>query len=627
MKDHGHIIPPLFGASPSPLRSRSWAFLLTAAAILTLLLSTASSSFAGSATWKASPATGNWNHAANWTPATIPNGPSDTAFFATSNKTAVHLSANTEVDGIVFNSGASAFTITVSPTLTLTISGVGITNNSGIMQNFVAAVDGAGNQGTIQFLNTSTAGDGTFTNNGSPVSSAFGGSTNFLDTSTAGNGTFTNNGGAVNDTTFISNGKTRFFATSTAGSGTFITNGTAVSDAPGGETDFLDTSTAGNGTFTTNGGAVSDASGRNEGTTQFFNTSTAGSGTFTTNGGAVSGAIGGFIQFNDTSTAGNGTFTTNGGAVIGANHGHTQFFNTSTASNATLIANGGPGSPTDLAGGVIRFFDDSTGGTARVEVFGNGTGGDTTNGNLDISFHNAPGVAVGSIEGTGAVFLGANILTAGGNKLSTTFSGVMQDGGRNGGTGGSFTKIGKGKLTFTTANTYTGGTTLSAGTLLVKNKTGSGTGTDAVQVNRGTLSGTGMISGAVTVGTGTSSGAILLAGNSATSPGILTINNTLTFNSLSTYQCVLNRTKGKASTLTALGVTINSNVPFTFVDVGTGTLTVGTIFTVVNNTSANPIFGTFSNLSDGSVFTSNGNNFQVSYTGGTGNDLTLTVVP
>ncbi len=148
-----------------------------------------------------------------------------------------------------------------------------------------------------------------------------------------------------------------------------------------------------------------------------------------------------------------------------------------------------------------------------------------------------------------------------------------------------------------------------------------------MQVNKGTLGGTGKITGAVTVGTGTSAGAILLAGNKATSPGTLTINNTLTFNSLSTYQCVLKRSTVKASKATALGVTINSGAPFTFVDVGTGTLTVGTVFTVINNTSASPIAGTFSNLADGSVFTSNGNNFQASYSGGTGNDLTLTVVP
>ncbi len=90
---------------------------------------------------------------------------------------------------------------------------------------------------------------------------------------------------------------------------------------------------------------------------------------------------------------------------------------------------------------------------------------------------------------------------------------------------------------------------------------------------------------------------------------------------------MLKRNTGKASKVTALGVTINSNVPFTFLDSGTGTLTAGTVFTVINNTSSSPISGTFSNLADGSTFTSNGNNFQASYEGGTGNDLTLTVVP
>ena len=59
----------------------------------------------------------------------------------------------------------------------------------------------------------------------------------------------------------------------------------------------------------------------------------------------------------------------------------------------------------------------------------------------------------------------------------------------------------------------------------------------------------------------------------------------------------------------------------------TGTLTAGTSFTVINNTAGTPILGNFSNLANGSTFTSNGNNFQASYTGGTGNDLTLTVVP
>ena len=555
------------------LRPCAWAFLPSATAILTLVVATASSSFAGNATWGARPATGNWSTASNWTPATVPNGPNDTATFATSNIRFVAPEGATQVNGIVFNPGASRFTIALLTT-TLTISGVGITNNSGIMQTF------APSPGEIDFENNATAG-------GSNVVFTDAGTVQFFNTSTAGNATFTNNGAV------------KFFDTSTAGDVNLNNNAEIL---------FQGNSTAGNGTFTNTGG----------GTVIFSNgTPTADEATFTNTGGAVSGGGGGFIIFNS-GTAGNATFTNNGGAVSGAFPGET-LFNPGDAGDATLIANGGLGGGD---GGLIVFSSAggvSTGGTARVEVFGNG--------NLDISQQSTPGLTTGSIEGDGLVFLGANNLTVGTNDLSTTFSGLIQDGGISRRTGGSLTKTGNRKLSLTNANTYTGGTTVTKGTLLVKNRTGSATGTGEVQVNAGTLGGTGTIAGAVTVGTGTSSGPILLAGNSATSPGTLTVNNTLTFNSLSTYQCVLNRTRAKASEAAALGVTINSNVPFTFVDTGTGTLTTGTVFTVINNTSANPIFGTFSNLANGSVFTSNGNNFQASYTGGDGNDLTLTVVP
>jgi hypothetical protein len=58
--------------------------------------------FADSATWKLNPTSGDWNTATNWTPETVPNGPSDTATFATSNTTEVSFSATVEVNGIVF---------------------------------------------------------------------------------------------------------------------------------------------------------------------------------------------------------------------------------------------------------------------------------------------------------------------------------------------------------------------------------------------------------------------------------------------------------------------------------------------------------------------------------------------
>jgi len=89
------------------------------------------------------------------------------------------------------------------------------------------------------------------------------------------------------------------------------------------------------------------------------------------------------------------------------------------------------------------------------------------------------------------------------------------------------------------------------------------------------------------------------------SPGSLLINSALTFNSLSSYKCVLDRATAKVSKVSALGVVINNNAAFTFGDSGTGTLAAGTVFTVINNSSANPIFGRFSNLANGSTITSN----------------------
>jgi hypothetical protein len=90
--------------------------------------------YALSAQWDLDPVSGDWNTAANWTPMAVPNGPADTATFALSNTTDVSISANTEVNGIMFTPAATnPYTITASPGLTLTISGVGVTNNSGRM--------------------------------------------------------------------------------------------------------------------------------------------------------------------------------------------------------------------------------------------------------------------------------------------------------------------------------------------------------------------------------------------------------------------------------------------------------------------------------------------------------------
>ena len=75
------------------------------------------------------------------------------------------------------------------------------------------------------------------------------------------------------------------------------------------------------------------------------------------------------------------------------------------------------------------------------------------------------------------------------------------------------------------------------------------------------------------------------------------------------------------------GVTIESGAQFEFKVTGNKELRVGKSATVISNTSATPISGTFANLPDGSSFTVGPNTFQASYSGGDGNDFTLTVVP
>jgi autotransporter-associated beta strand protein len=373
---------------------------------------------------------------------------------------------------------------------------------------------------------------------------------------------------------------------------------------------FDGTSTAGNLTaYTMSGGSPSNSG--DYGIVYFNDQSSAASGTFTLQGGVATNRFGGEALCFSSSTLDHANFTINGG-TNGAKGGLLSLANSANAAQSSLTANGGM---TGGAGGVILFNDDSLGGTARVQVYGNGA--------LDISGHNLPGVTIGLLRGSGLVLLGGNSLTVG-SGLSSIFSGVIQDGGASGGIGGALVKSGHGTLTLSGANTYTGGTTINQGTLSVANTTGSATGTGAVQLIRGTLAGTGTISGPVTVATGTA-GASLAPGD-AEGIGTLSVQSLLTFGSRGGYKVDINSTSATADEVSAFGVAINSGARISIDDIGSGTLTRGTVFTIINNTDTAPIAGTFSNLPDGAIVSVNGNNLRASYEGGDGNDLTLTVV-
>ena len=357
------------------------------------------------------------------------------------------------------------------------------------------------------------------------------------------------------------------------------------------------------------------------------------------------GALGGFIAAIDPELGSSVTFRHSSTSdVLFGMHGHVTFRDHSTAGN-DITCYGGENM--DEEGAVLSFLDQSAavgidiiinpgifGGRPSAVYFNHESTADNLeltmvgDGILDISGHKPPGLPVDTLGYIGGViYLGNNNLTVTKHQIPNGFSGIIQDGGVYGGTGGSLTKVGSDTdtLSLTGENSYTGGTFVEGGILLANNRNGSATGTGPIQVNAGTLGGIGTISGAVTIGSGSGSGAFLAPGINRRAS--LTILSSLTFNADGVYNCRLNANTVMSGKVTTEGVTINSGARFFFVTRGNQPLPQGTVFTVINNSSPNPIAGTFANLPDGGIITINGNNFQASYEGSDGNDLTLTVVP
>ncbi len=517
----------------------------------------------------------DWNTAENWMPTTVPNSPSDTATFGASDVTTLSINTTAvEVSTIVFNRGAAPFTITVDSgngIVNLFITGNGIVNNSGVVQSVVGGgqagvflSNGAtagnltlfgGDAGQFFFMDSASAGSATFVVTSDGV---FQGNLLFFDNSTAAEATIATSDFAI--TTFDGN--------ATAANGTFTTT-------TGGGVDFGTNSTAANGVFTFSDG----------GRTVFTQFATAAQGNFTAEGASASIDLGGYIDFAGSTTADQGHFVINGGRAQGARGAVMTFFEDATAGSAKIKANGGTSGG---EGGSIRFSAQSDGGLARFSLTGNG--------NLDIGNHGTGLTTIGSIQGDGLVFLGARALAVGSNNRSTTFSGVIQDGGISQGTGGSLTKIGTGIWQLSGANTYSGGTTVSEGTLTIGNTTGSGTGSGPVQVNSGTLTGPGIIAGAVTIGSGSGTGAVLAPRRGEAQPTALTMQASLTYKADATYLCRLSTQQAKSDEVIANGVAIESGAQFTLQVAGRKRLPAGTTFTLISNTSANPIAGAFANL-------------------------------
>ncbi len=155
---------------------------------------------------------------------------------------------------------------------------------------------------------------------------------------------------------------------------------------------------------------------------------------------------------------------------------------------------------------------------------------------------------------------------------------------------------------------------------VVNNETAIVTGTvgDVFVDYGGTLKGTG-----TTGEVSTASGATVAPG---LSPGCLTSGD-LTLVAGSTYQAEI----GGADVCTGYDQLKVTGA----VDITDATLTtslynsfkpaVGGTYTIIDNDGSDPVIGTFGDLAEGATFTVDGYVFKVSYVGGDGNDVTLTV--
>lgn len=159
---------------------------------------------------------------------------------------------------------------------------------------------------------------------------------------------------------------------------------------------------------------------------------------------------------------------------------------------------------------------------------------------------------------------------------------------------GGLTKVGAGSLIVSALNTYTGGTTVKGGRLGGGGKIGALQGTSAAIIAPSFMTTQIFTTGKVAFSAG-STFAVMLNGTTA---GI-------DYDQLSA-----------TGTVNLAGATLKVNLGFTPV--------VGSTFLLIQNDGTDAVVGTFAGLKQGAKLLLSGMTFQISYVGGTGNDVVLT---
>ncbi len=161
---------------------------------------------------------------------------------------------------------------------------------------------------------------------------------------------------------------------------------------------------------------------------------------FLVQGGEYHSYFPGEISFTGNSSAGNGVFNLYQGTTL----------HTVDGDYATL-------------GGIVTFSGNSSGGNASFYISGVWQNNVRTYGNLRIDGLSSAGTTVGEVNGSGQITLGSKSLTVGSRNTDMSFTGVITGGG------GSIIKVGTGALVLAGTNTYTGGTIVSNGSVVLNN--------------------------------------------------------------------------------------------------------------------------------------------------------------
>ena len=274
---------------------------------------------------------------------------------------------------------------------------------------------------------------------------------------------------------------------------------------------------------------------------------------------------------------------------------------------------------TTVSGGTLAISNAAALGSGTVTV-GTGarlgidlTGTNTVANALVFNTSSAPGLDVntGTTTLSGTVTLGADLGIDVATGAALDFTGTI-------GQTGSFrslTKAGAGTLTLSGTGSYTGVTSIDAGTVVVTGNFGAGAG---VTVNSGTtLSGTGTVGMPVvmsggTVAPGNPTGALSTGPFNTTGGSIVSFD--INGPTAGTQYDQINATGGVYLYDATLALSIGYAPA------------VGTQFTLISNVTAGSVGGTFNGLSEGATITSGSATYAISYTGGDGNDVVLTLV-